>query len=204
LCEAGTSLTRLSREAADRGLGGLEFACGIPGTVGAAIAINAGAHGGEIGKLVEKVTVLTPEGEQITLSGEEIRFAYRRSSLLEKKVLVLGSTIRLNPVKDITAMRNTIQTYLAKRRTSQPLEYPNAGSVFRNPAGYSAARLIEEAGWKGCRIGDAQVSEKHANFIVNRGNAKSEEIVRLITLIREDIRSKFGIELEPEIRIIPA
>lgn len=204
ICQAGVSLIGLSREAADRGLGGLEFACGIPGTLGAAIAINAGAYGGGIGKLVEKATVLTPEGELLTLSVEDISFGYRWSSLSEKKYLVLESTIRLNPVMDNTAMRENMKVYLDKRKATQPLEYPNAGSVFRNPPGDCAARLIEEAGWKGCRIGDAQVSEKHANFIVNRGNAKSEEILSLITEIREDIRTKFGVELVPEIKIIPA
>jgi UDP-N-acetylmuramate dehydrogenase len=201
-CEAGHSLRRLTTEAASRGLGGLEFACGIPGTVGAAIAINAGAHGEEIGKLVKTVKVLTPEGEIRILPREDICFEYRRSSLLEKGYFVLESTIGLNPGEKSTVICKKMNDLLAKRRITQPLEYPNAGSVFRNPPGNSAGRLIEQAGWKGRSIGDAQVSEKHANFIVNRGNAKSEEILRLILEIQKDINIKFGIELETEIRVI--
>ncbi len=201
-CEAGYSLMCLAREAASRGLGGLEFACGIPGTVGAAIAINAGAHGEEIGKLVKDVKVLTPEGEISILPSEDISFEYRKSSLVEKGYFILESALRLDPGGESVVIRERMNDLLAKRRITQPLEYPNAGSVFRNPPGNSAGRLIEQAGWKGRRIGDAQVSEKHANFIVNRGNAKSEEILRLILEIKKDISAKFGIELETEISVI--
>lgn len=202
-CEAGYSLMRLAREAADRGLSGLEFACSIPGSVGAAIAINAGAQGEEIGKLVEKVKVLTTEGELLDIPKEEACFAYRHSSLADQNYFVLESTLRLFPGKEITEIKETMNQYLTKRRATQPLEYPNAGSVFRNPPGNSAGQLLEEAGWKGRSMGDAQVSEKHANFIVNRGNAKSEDIIRLIAEIQEDISRKFGVELVPEIKIIP-
>lgn len=200
--EAGYSLMRLAREAADRGLGGLEFACGIPGTLGAAIAINAGAHGGEIGSVVQKVKVLTPKGDIVLLTREDLCFEYRMSNLKRDNCWVLESTMKLDSGREKAAIKGAMKDYLAKRRKTQPLEYPNAGSVFRNPAGDSAGRLIELAGWKGRSIGDAQVSEKHANFIVNRGKAKSEEVLRLISAIQEDIRSKFGVELETEIRVI--
>lgn len=200
--EAGYSLMLLAREAVVRGLNGLEFACGIPGTVGAAIAINAGAYGKEIGALVEKVQVLSPEGEVVILHKEDIHFAYRKSSLLEKDLYVLNSSIRLTTGGDRDATTELMNGYMAKRRNTQPLEYPNAGSVFRNPPGESAGRLIELAGWKGRKVGGAQVSDKHANFIINLGNAKSKEILTLISEIQVDIKEKFGIELEPEIRVI--
>jgi UDP-N-acetylmuramate dehydrogenase len=201
--EAGTSLMRLAREAAARGLQGLQFACGIPGTVGAAVAANAGAYGETIGKLVQKVRVLTPAGKIETLAGREIDFAYRRSSLQTKNYLVLASVLRLEPGGDSTAMQATIKALMAKRKMTQPLEYPNAGSVFRNPPGDSAGRLIEAAGWKGRKVGDAEVSAKHANFIVNKGNARSEDIFRLIQDIQADILLKYGITLETEVRVIP-
>ena len=178
--EAGYPLTRLAREAALKGLTGLEFACGIPGTVGAAIAINAGAHGGEIGKIVEKVKVLTPEGEVLVVDGEEIEFSYRNSSLVEDGYWVLESTIRLRAGGNCGDIKKVMEKLKDIRRQTQPLEYPNAGSVFRNPPGNSAGRLLEQAGWKGYRVGDAQVSEKHANFIINKGNAKADDVLGLM------------------------
>lgn len=200
--EAGYSLRRLTAEAAARGLGGLEFACGIPGTVGGAIVMNAGAYGAEIGSLVRDVSILTPSGEEKTLPGQDISFGYRTSTLLDGNFWLLASTIKLEPGKDSKDLEANISALLAKRRQTQPLEFPNAGSVFRNPPGNSAGRLIEQAGWKGFRLGDAQVSEKHANFIVNRGKAKAEEIICLIGKIQEDIYQKYGVELQTEIRII--
>jgi len=200
--EAGYSLMLLAREAAARGLQGLEFACGIPGTVGAAVAINAGAYGSAIGDLVRQLIVLTAETEIIALKQGDFSFGYRTSSLQQAGVLVLECTLELNPGADSSGLKETMAKYMAKRRETQPLEYPNAGSVFRNPAGDSAGRLIELAGWKGRRIGDAEVSEKHANFIINRGNATSEQVLRLITEIQRDVQEKFGVRLEPEVRVI--
>ncbi|RNC29510.1 MAG: UDP-N-acetylenolpyruvoylglucosamine reductase [Candidatus Dichloromethanomonas elyunquensis] len=200
--EAGYSLMRLAREAAERNCSGLEFACGIPGTVGAAIAINAGAYGKEIGELVRNVKVLTSEGEIKTLDRKEISFRYRKSSLQENNWIILESSLRLTAAEDGTAIKAKMKEFMAKRKETQPLEYPNAGSVFRNPQGDSAGRLIEQAGWKGKCVGDAQVSEKHANFIVNRGNAKSENILQLIQDIQADILMKYGVKLETEIRMI--
>jgi len=201
LVGAGYPLMRLAREAAERGLWGLEFACGIPGTLGAAIAINAGACGSEIGAQVTDVTVLTAEAEIQTLNREEIRFGYRESSLVEKNLFVLESNLKLQ-LGDRQILQGRIDTYMTKRKETQPLEYPNAGSVFRNPPGDSAGRLIELAGWKGKRKGDAQVSEKHANFIVNRGNAKAADVLFLIREIQSDISTKFGVELKTEIKVI--
>ena len=196
--EAGYPLMRLARESAKRGLQGLEFAAGIPGTVGGALAINAGAYGGEIGSVVEEVKVLTPEGKRITLSGDKITFGYRYSSL--QTYYILEATLELQ-VHDSSILLERIKEYNLKRRNTQPLEFPNVGSVFRNPPGDSAARLIEAAGWKGQRVGGAQVSEKHANFIVNRGNAKAAEVLKLIKNIQEDVLAKFGVELQTEIKL---
>lgn len=198
---AGFSLMRLAREAAQRGLGGLEFASGIPGTVGAAVAINAGAYGGSIGDLTKEVTVLTPEGMILSLDTKAIAFGYRNSLLLEKAYIVLEASLGLFP-KDPAKIQEDMADFTEKRRAGQPLEYPNAGSVFRNPPGDSAGRLIALAGWKGRRCGDAEVSEKHANFIINRGNASSKDILHLIREIQEDVFDKFGIRLEMEIRLI--
>lgn len=200
--EAGVSIMQMAREAANRGLKGLEFACGIPGTIGAAVVINAGAYDGKIGSLVQEVKVLSPDGETIVLGKEELSFGYRSSSLLEKGYLVLESTFRLEAGGESTAINEVIDGIMTRRAHAQPLEYPSAGSVFRNPKGDSVGRLIEQAGWKGYRIGDAQVSEKHANFIVNRGTAKAQDVLKLINEIQEDIRLKFGIDLETEIRVI--
>ncbi|NLI90777.1 MAG: UDP-N-acetylmuramate dehydrogenase [Peptococcaceae bacterium] len=200
--EAGYSLMRLAREAAERGLNGLEFACGIPGTVGAAIAINAGAYGEEIGNWVQDVKVLTPEGEIRMFNRNDISFGYRKSSLQDKKYIVLESSFLLKPGGEGGLMKEKIKDLMEKRKRTQPLEYPNAGSVFRNPPGDSAGRLIEQAGWKGKCVGDAQVSEKHANFIVNKGNARSEDILKLIQDIQADILIKFGVKLETEIKVI--
>ncbi|NLM22088.1 MAG: UDP-N-acetylmuramate dehydrogenase [Peptococcaceae bacterium] len=198
--EAGYPLMLLARECAKRSLQGLEFAAGIPGTVGGALAINAGAYGGEIGCLVKEVTVLTPEGKRIVLPGEKITFGYRYSSLQANQYYILESTFELQ-VNDSKILLERIREFNSKRKNTQPLEYPNAGSVFRNPQGHSAARLIEAAGWKGYRVGGAQVSEKHANFIVNRGDAKAAEVRELIQLIQKDIFDKFGIKLQTEVKM---
>ncbi|HHV64757.1 MAG TPA: UDP-N-acetylmuramate dehydrogenase [Peptococcaceae bacterium] len=200
-CEAGYSLMRLAREAAERSLSGLEFASGIPGTVGAAVAINAGAFGGEIGRLVKNVLALTLEGEVLNLSAPELSFEYRKSSLLEKNYLVLETTLKLTRGEKSVIKKN-MEDFKVRRKAAQPWEYPNAGSVFRNPQGDSAGRLIELAGWKGRQIGDAQVSEEHANFIVNKGKAKASDVRKLIVAIQEDVKAKFNIELETEVRII--
>jgi len=200
--EAGYPLMLLSREAAARGLRGLEFACGIPGTIGAAVALNAGAYGAEIGQLVESVQVLTPGGEQLALDAEGIDFAYRNSSLITARYLVLSCLLRFKGSADPRDLQETMDRYMAKRASAQPLKHPNAGSVFRNPPGDSAGRLIEAAGWKGRRIGDAEVSMEHANFIINKGKAESADVLRLIREIQEDVFSKFGIELQTEIKIL--
>nr|WP_041272007.1 UDP-N-acetylmuramate dehydrogenase [Desulfitobacterium hafniense] len=198
---AGYSLARLSQEAADRGLTGLEFARGIPGTVGGAVVMNAGAHGGSIQDILEEVKILAPEGEVQRLAKEDIQFGYRECSLRDQAI-VLEGVFHLKP-GDPDVIQATMSENLARRKAAQPLELPNAGSVFRNPPGGSAGRLIEEAGWKGKRLGGAQVSSKHANFIVNQGNATARDVLALIREIQKDVHHQFGVELKTEVRYIP-
>lgn len=198
---AGYSLARLSQEAADRGLTGLEFARGIPGTVGGAVVMNAGAHGGSIQDILEEVKILAPEGEVQRLAKEDIQFGYRECSLRDQAI-VLEGVFHLKP-GDPDVIQATMSENLARRKAAQPLELPNAGSVFRNPPGGSAGGLIEEAGWKGKRLGGAQVSSKHANFIVNQGNATARDVLALIREIQKDVHHQFGVELKTEVRYIP-
>ncbi len=196
---AGYALAKLAQEAGERGLSGLEFARGIPGTLGGAVIMNAGAHGGEISKRILRVKALV-EGDIREFRGEELAFSYRKSSLKDR-AWVLEAELVLIPGKR-EAILQTMQENLLKRAASQPLEWPNAGSVFRNPPGDFAARLIEAAGWKGKSRGGAQVSEKHSNFIVNTGEARAEDVLFLIRSIRADVREHFAVELQPEIRYL--
>jgi UDP-N-acetylmuramate dehydrogenase len=197
---AGYPLARLSQEAGKRGMTGLEFARGIPGTVGGAIVMNAGAHGGEIQDVLEQVKILTREGKIEILSKEDIEFGYRECSL-RGKAWILEAILRLK-YGDIEKIQSVMQANLAKRKSAQPLDLPNAGSVFRNPPGDSAGRLIEQAGWKGKGIGGAQVSTKHANFIVNTGCATAQDVLSLIQEIQDDVYQKYGVELKTEIQYI--
>lgn len=199
--EAGSSLARLSQLAGERSWSGLEFARGIPGTVGGGVVMNAGAHGGEVGGRILRVKVLKA-GEIQEYTKQEIVFAYRRSSL-QNEAWVLEAEFGLQPGNrdEILAC---MQENLRKRTASQPLDRPNAGSVFRNPPGDFAARLIESAGWKGKYRGGAQVSEKHSNFIINTGGAKAADVLSLIHAIQKDVFEKFGVELQQEIRYLAA
>lgn len=197
---AGYSLARLAQEAGNRALTGLEFARGIPGTVGGAIVMNAGAHGGEIQAILEQVRVLTAEGELQSLSRDEIQFGYRECSL-RGKAWVLEGAFRLK-LGDRESIQGVMHENLTKRKMAQPLELPNAGSVFRNPPGNSAGQLIEQAGWKGKTMGGAQVSTKHANFIVNIANATAHDVLSLISEIQKDVYQKFGVELKTEVQYI--
>jgi UDP-N-acetylmuramate dehydrogenase len=196
----GYSLARLAQEAGEQGLSGLEFARGIPGTVGGAIVMNAGAHGREIQDTLVQVKILTLDGKIQELSKKDIQFGYRECSL-RGKAWVLEGTFQLQR-GNIEEIKKVMQENLAKRKAAQPLELPNAGSVFRNPAGDSAGRLIEQAGWKGKGRGGALVSPKHANFIVNTGNAFAEDILALIREIQIDVHKKFGVELKTEVQYI--
>jgi len=197
--EAGVLLPRLARAAARAGLSGLEFAIGIPGTVGGSIVMNAGTREGELAPWIESVTLMGPDGELLTLEREALRFQYRRAELPHGCVVSAQFSLRPAPPAQIEA---TMKRMLGVRTATQPLHSPSAGCVFKNPPGDSAGRLIEAAGLKGYRIGDAQVSERHANFIVNRGRARSNDILTLIRHVGRQVERQFGVTLELEVKIV--
>lgn len=198
---AAITLSRLALLARDASLSGLEFAHGIPGTLGGGIVMNAGAYGGELKDVIISVRCLGPKGEIIRHSGSENGFSYRHSRYQESGELVLSAELELNEGNsdEITAKMSEL---MAKRSASQPLDMPSAGSTFKRPSSGYAAALIDEAGLKGYSIGGAQVSEKHAGFVINRGGATSADILALMDYIKETVFRLFGIELEPEVRII--
>ena len=200
--EAGVSLARLADFACRQGLTGLEFAHGIPGTVGGAVCMNAGAYDGEIKQVVEQVTVFF-SGEGVRkLSGEEMEFSYRHSLLSSHpEAVVLSAVFRLSP-GDPESIRGKMQELMTRRKTSQPLEYPSAGSTFKRPAGYFAGTLIDQCGLKGFTVGGAQVSEKHAGFVINRGGATFADVMGVITGVQERVLAEKGVQLEPEVKII--
>lgn len=199
--EAGVLLSRLASAAAEGGLAGLEFASGIPGSLGGALLMNAGAYGGEIGDLVRSVTVADSRGELRVLDQEEMGFRYRHSAVMDSGDIILGATLELTQ-DDPDAIRERISEFTRKRVSKQPLNFPSAGSTFKRPPGYFAAALIDQAGLRGYRIGDAQVSEKHTGFVVNRGHATAAEILQLMDDVKERVHAASGVWLEPEVRII--
>lgn len=195
---AGYSLMRLAMKVSLAGLTGMEFATGIPGTVGGAVFMNAGAYLSDMGYIVKSIKVLTPEYEVIEMKNEELNFHYRTSFLKEHPdyICLEAHIVLKHGAKD--AIMEVIQDRKKRRVSSQPLEYPSAGSVFRNPEGNSAGRLIESVGLKGTKIGGAMVSEKHANFIINTGDATGEEIKELILYVQKVVKEKTRIELKVE------
>ena len=200
--EAGVSLARLADFACKQGLAGLEFAHGIPGTVGGAVCMNAGAYDGEMKQVIERVTVLFPEEGIKTLSCGEMDFSYRHSLLSDHPdAVVLRATFRLVP-GDRETIRARMRELMARRKASQPLEYPSAGSTFKRPAGYFAGTLIESSGLKGLTVGGAQVSEKHAGFVINTGTATAADVLAVIRQVQDRVYAEKGVRLEPAVRII--
>ena len=198
----GVSLARLASFACQQGWTGLEFAHGIPGTVGGGLTMNAGAYGGELRQVVRQVRVLVPEEGIRTLSGEEMAFGYRRSLLTQNpEIVALSAVFALTP-GDPAAIRQRMQELMQKRKESQPLEWPSAGSTFKRPEGYFAGTLIDQCGLKGLTEGGAQVSEKHAGFVINRGGATCADVLALIEEIQKRVWEAQGVRLEPEVRII--
>ena len=197
--ESGATLSRLASFAAARGLAGLEFAHGIPGTLGGAVSMNAGAYGGEMKDVVTSVTYL--DKDLSLRETDDAGFSYRRSRFSDTDCIVLGAKISLHE-DDPDAIRERMRLLAERRRSSQPLDMPSAGSTFKRPAGGYAAALIDEAGLKGYAVGGAQVSEKHAGFVVNRGGACFDDVLRLIEHIQSEVYRVSGIELEPEVKII--
>ena len=197
--ESGATLSRLALFAAAHGLAGLEFAHGIPGTLGGAVSMNAGAYGGEMKDVVTSVTYL--DKDLFLRETDDAGFSYRRSRFSDTDCIVLGAKISLHE-DDPDAIRERMRSLAERRRSSQPLDMPSAGSTFKRPAGGYAAALIDEAGLKGYTVGGAQVSEKHAGFVVNRGGACFDDVLRLIEHIQSEVYRVSGIELEPEVKII--
>ena len=199
--QAGALLVRVAKTAAKEGLAGLEFASGIPGTIGGAMAMNAGAYGGEMKDVVTKVRVLLPDGTIRDYTGEEMDFGYRRSRVIEEQGIVLEAEMELK-ADDPEAIAARMEELKNKRVSKQPLEYASAGSTFKRPEGYFAGKLIEDAGLRGFQVGDAQVSEKHCGFVINRGNATAAEIMELIQEVQKRVYEQSGVRLEPEVKLL--
>lgn len=197
---AGVTMTRAAVFAANHGLGGLEFAHGIPGTVGGGVYMNAGAYGGEIAQVCESVDVMDVDGNLQTLTAAEMAFSYRHSRLEDEGGIVISAVFALQPAEE-AEIRGKMQDLMARRKASQPLDLPSAGSAFKRPVGGYAAALIDETGLKGFRIGDAAVSEKHAGFVVNLGDATATDVRLLLQAVSDKVYDRSGIRLEPEVRI---
>ena len=197
---AGVPLARLALFAQKNGLTGLEFAHGIPGTVGGGMYMNAGAYGGELVQVAVSARFLTREGELLTLEGEAMGLGYRRSAFMAMSGVIVSASFRLTP-GDPEAILARMRELMERRKASQPLDLPSAGSTFKRPVGGYAAALIQEASLKGLRVGDAQVSEKHSGFVVNLGHATGADVLTLIARVRDRVKANSGIELEPEVRI---
>ena len=197
--QAGALLSKIGSVALEAGLTGFEFAAGIPGTVGGAVVMNAGAYGGEMKDVLEEVTVLTKEGEVLTLSKEELDMGYRTSVVAKREYIVLEAIVVLE-LGDRDAIKARMDELKVQRTTKQPLEFPSAGSTFKRPEGYFAGKLIQDAGLRGLQVGGAQVSEKHCGFVINKGDATAADIVELMNQVSERVKEKFGVELEPEVK----
>ena len=198
---AGTNLSAVCKAALSNGLSGLEFAYGIPGSVGGAAYMNAGAYGGEMKDVAKTCFHVTKDGKAGAFSGDELRFGYRKSVYTDNGCIITKVLFNLQK-GDKEAIKAKMDDLLNRRVTKQPLEYPSAGSVFRRPEGYFAGALIEQSGLKGRTVGGAQVSEKHAGFIINIGNATCEDVKKLISICQETVKEKFNVQLETEIKSI--
>lgn len=201
--QAGASLMSLARMVSEHGLAGLEFAAGIPASVGGASLMNAGAYGGEMAKVVRHVDCLDREGRPLRLSGDELQYGYRHSRMMHEGYTVLSTTMELHP-DDREAVLARLEELQQQRRSKQPLNYPSAGSFFKRPPGYYAAQLIDQCGLKGLKVGGAEVSGLHCGFLLNMGGATSADVLKLAELVKGRVHERFGVELEPEVRIIGA
>ena len=196
--QAGASLPQVAVLAANHGLSGLEFAAGIPGTIGGGVVMNAGAYDGEMKQVVKRVTVLNQMGEEMELDNETMEFGYRTSIIKNRPFLVQEVVFELTPGNKEEIIKKG-NDFNQRRREKQPLEYPSAGSTFKRPEGYFAGKLIMDAGLRGYRIGGAQVSEKHCGFVINVGNATASDIYDLMDEVSEKVKEQFGVTLEPEV-----
>lgn len=200
-CQAGCSLMKLCRFALEKGLSGLEFAYGIPGTVGGAMYMNAGAYGGEMKDVAVSCDYITFDGEKGTFFGDEMELSYRRSAFSDSDKIIVSALIKLEKGSK-TEIEKKMNELMARRKDKQPVEFPSAGSTFKRPEGLFAGKLIEECGLRGKSIGGAQVSEKHCGFIINKNNATSEDIMDLIDFVRDEVLEQKGVMLEPEVKIV--
>lgn len=198
---AGATLAAAARLACRHALTGLEFAAGIPGTIGGAVVMNAGAYGSEMAAVLRGARVLTPEGKVLALSADQLELGYRKSCILRKHYVVLEVDLELQPGEE-KAIRQRMEELAIQRRTKQPLEYPSAGSTFKRPEGYFAGKLIQDAGLRGFAVGGAQVSEKHCGFVINRSGASAADILELCRQVQKRVRQQFGVELELEVRLL--
>ena len=199
--EAGIKLSKLANIALGNSLSGLEFASGIPGTLGGAVCMNAGAYDGEMRDVIREVTYYDDKGNINPIPNERCEFDYRRSFFSGKSHVVLGCSLKLTK-EDPKNIKNKMEDYNKRRKEKQPLEKPSAGSTFKRPAGYFAGKLIQDAGLRGYSIGGAAVSEKHSGFVINDGDATAKDIYELILYIKRTVKSKFDVELEPEVKLI--
>ena len=198
---AGTLLSKAANTAAEHGLSGMEFAAGIPGSVGGAVVMNAGAYGGEMKDIIMDVDVITREGEYRRLTLEELELSYRHSCIIENEYIVVRARLMLQE-KDEAQIRLVMEDLKNRRIEKQPLNFPSAGSTFKRPEGYFAGKLIMDAGLRGYSVGGAQVSEKHCGFVVNKGGATASDVVKLMNDVRDKVMEEFGVELEPEVKMI--
>lgn len=198
---AGMTLYKIAREARNYSLAGFEFAAGIPGTLGGAIVMNAGAYGSEISHVLKEAKVLTPKGQVLTLSVDELEFGYRTSCILKQGYIVLEGVITLTKGDQEQIKARTEELSLL-RRTKQPLEFPSAGSTFKRPPGRFAGQLIEQAGLKGLQVGGAQVSEKHGGFVINKNHATADDIMKLCQEVQKRVKDVHGIDLELEVKTL--
>lgn len=201
IAKCGATLRDVSDFALENNLTGFEFACGIPGSIGGAVAMNAGAYNGEISHVIESAKVIDSDGNIRILNKDELELGYRTSSVLKNRYTVLEVNLKLEKGEH-QKIKDRMEELEKKRTEKQPLEHPSAGSTFKRPEGYFAAKLIEDSGLKGMRIGDAEVSEKHSGFIINKGNATAKDILDLIKLVQDKVKEKFNLDLYTEVRII--
>jgi UDP-N-acetylmuramate dehydrogenase len=199
--QSGILLSALSGLALHSSLTGLEFASGIPGSLGGAVAMNAGAYGGEMKDVVQKISILDENGKQTVLQGEQMALGYRTSIVQNSRKIILETFLSLKK-GDYEESRKMIRDLTKRRQEKQPLSYPSAGSTFQRPVGYYAGKLIQDAGLRGLRAGDAQISELHSGFIINLGNATARDVLELIDQVKKRVREQSGVELQPEVRIV--
>ena len=200
--DAGEAIAKLAWKAAKRGWKGLEWAVGIPGTVGGGVVMNAGAHAACMADILLSVTVLSPSGQISELQPEDLNYGYRTSNLQGGKQMVLRATMQLEPGYTKAEIMDLSQQNWTQRKTTQPYHLPSCGSVFRNPQPYAAGRLIEQLGLKGFKIGDAQIAQRHANFILNCGSATAKDIFELIRYAQEQVEYHWSVSLEPEVKLL--